>query len=82
MLVTASVTCTPYLTLFIQPESENFFVHIPVSESDFVTERDKLPDLYIEDIKEKKDTDLLIYFAIALVALLFAEWLLQMKENF
>lgn len=63
-------------------QEEHFFVHIPVSESDFVKERDRLPDIYVEDVTDTDDTDLLFYFAIALVVLLFSEWLLQIKENF
>ena len=32
--------------------------------------------------EEKADIDLLLYFALALVALLFVEWWLQSREQF
>lgn len=63
-------------------QEENFFVHIDASESDFVTVREKLPDIFVEETRKSEDFDLLLYFAIALVALLFAEWLLQIREYF
>ena len=38
--------------------------------------------IYAEKIDESFDYDLLLYFALALVALLFVEWWLQSREYF
>ena len=61
---------------------ENFYVRIPVSQSDIFREVDELPAIYLDDGVKNKDLDLLVYFAIAMVALLFAEWWLHSKEMF
>lgn len=61
---------------------ENFYVRIPVSQSDIFREVDELPNIYVEKVDKNKDRDLLVYFAIAMVALLFAEWWLHSKELF
>lgn len=61
---------------------ENFYVGISNYESDITKEVGALPVLYAEERKEMVDKDLLIYFAAVLVALLFAEWMLQAKEYF
>lgn len=61
---------------------ENFFVKVPNFESRITKEVDTLPMLHVTTKTEYADKDLLIYFAIALVALMFVEWLLQAREYF
>lgn len=61
---------------------EQFFVHIPNAESDITSAVDALPLLYVPELEENDDLDLLLYIAICLVALLFIEWWLQSRENF
>ena len=60
---------------------EQFFVCVPAFESNIAKEVDALPLLERTKKQEYVDADLLIYFAAALVALLFAEWWLQSREN-
>ena len=61
---------------------ESFFVKIPAEECNTARTVDTLPNPYVEKVEEGFDYDLLLYFAIALVALLFAEWWLQSREYF
>ena len=61
---------------------ENFFVRIPVSESDITKEVDELPMIDADKIRSVGYEDLLFYFAIVLVSLMFVEWLLQIKKNY
>lgn len=61
---------------------ENFFVQVPKSESNIVKSVDELPQLVYEINRNYDDLDLLVYFAAALVALLFVEWWLQSREYF
>jgi hypothetical protein len=61
---------------------ENFFVRIPVSESDISKEVDELPIISTDTTTSVGYRDLLFYFALALVALMFVEWVLQIKKNF
>jgi hypothetical protein len=61
---------------------ESFFVQIPTYESNITKQVDSLPLLNVEDTFELGYEDLLFYFAIALVTLMFAEWWLQSKKNF
>ncbi len=61
---------------------ENFFVKIPNFESNVTKIVDSLPEIEVDQTVEKGYDDLLLYFAIALVALLFVEWLLQAREHF
>ena len=61
---------------------ENFFAKVPSIESDVTKEVDALPYMNIERIHEVAYEDLLFYFAIALVAFMFAEWYLQTKKNY
>ena len=61
---------------------ENFFVGIPKIESNITKEIDSLPLLYVEEVEEQEDVDLLVYFAAAILALLFLEWWLQSRDNF
>jgi len=67
------------------PVTENFFVKIPDSESNIVPSFDFLENPYfyqVEEIEDNKNTDILLYFAIALVTLLFAEWWLHTREQY
>ena len=61
---------------------ENFYVKIPASESNIKMVEDTLVNPYLENNAEIEDIDLVFYFAIALIALLFLEWWLQSKEYF
>jgi hypothetical protein len=60
---------------------DNFFVSIPNVESDITKQVDQLPAASVEIVSEIEFEDLLFYFAIALVSLLFIEWMLQAKKN-
>ncbi len=60
---------------------ENVFVKIPATESNILRQEDTLVGPYIERQVESQNLDLVIYFAIALVALLFLEWLLHSREQ-
>lgn len=69
-------------TFFGKYIEEYVFVKIPAEESDIRKVSDGLTSPYKNDKEVLIIDDLLLYFAIALVALLFIEWLLQAKENF
>ncbi|MDE7158281.1 MAG: hypothetical protein K2N74_01780, partial [Clostridiales bacterium] len=71
------------LTQTIRDEilTESFYVGVPAFESKINKEVDALPLLERTKRVEEEDWDLLIYFAAALIALLFAEWWLQSREN-
>ena len=62
--------------------TEYFFVKIPESECDIAPIEDTLQPPYFATYQDSADFDLLIYFALALVALLFVEWWLQSREQF
>lgn len=61
---------------------ENFYVRIPVDESNLTRQVDSLPLADVDVEVRVEFEDLMIYFAIALVSLMFIEWLLQIKKNF
>jgi hypothetical protein len=61
---------------------EYLYASIPGSESDVTKEVDALPYLSVEQTHETGYDDLLFYFAIALVAFMFAEWYLQTRKNY
>lgn len=63
------------------PLIENFYVKLPASESDIYLEIDTLSNPYFYQEMDASDIDLLLYFAIALVALLFIEWWLKSREQ-
>ena len=68
-----------------EPVTEHFYVKIPDSESNIVAEVDFLENpqfMVIEENEEIINTDILLYFAIALVALLFCEWWLHTREQY
>ena len=60
---------------------EYIHVHIPVAESNISEKGETLlaPERMHDDIEYFND--LMFYFAAAMVALLFAEWWLQSREN-
>ena len=62
--------------------SEYFFVKLPAAESNINTSEDTLSNPFFVEREEIENQDLLLYFALALIALLFAEWWLQSKEQF
>ncbi len=61
---------------------ENFFVHIPSAESNISKTVDILPLTRADDIRTIEYEDLILYFAIALVTLMFGEWILEIKKNY
>lgn len=61
---------------------ENFYVRIPAAESNTAAVEDVLTNPYYLEKDDMGDVDLLFYFAAALVALLFVEWILQSREQF
>lgn len=61
---------------------ERFFVKIPSSESDTTKTVDVLPSVVVEEVESVGFDDLLIYFTIALVTLMLAEWVLEIKKNY
>ena len=60
---------------------ENFFVKLPAEESNINQQIDTLKNPYFYQEDDSSNIDLLIYFAIALVALLFLEWWLKSREE-
>ena len=60
---------------------ENFSVVIPEEQCDITRKVDTLLNPYFPPIIEDIDLDLVIYFAIALVTLLFCEWWLKSRDN-
>ena len=61
---------------------ENFYVKIPASESNIQGREDVLANPYMYTDPVEDNTDLILYFAIALVALLFCEWWLHIREQY
>ena len=61
---------------------ENFFVRIPVEESNTAAVEDTLTNPYFFEENGIEDRDLVFYFACALIALLFIEWWLQLRKQF
>ena len=76
---TYEVTQTP---ISGEAVTEKFFVKMPETECNIAEEIDSLTNPYFAVKEEKADFDLLLYFALALVALLFVEWWLQSREQF
>ncbi len=73
-----TVTQTP---ISGQQVVENFYVTIPAEQSNIVREVDSLTNPYFPPAEEESDIDLVFYFAIAMVALLFCEWWLKSREQ-
>ena len=61
---------------------ENFYVRIPSDESNITRQVDSLPVADADVEVRVEFEDLMFYFAIALVSLMFVEWILQIKKNF
>ena len=61
---------------------ENVYVKIPMEESNINKTENGLTSPFKRATEVERIDDLLLYFAIALVSLLFIEWLLQAKDNF
>jgi len=59
---------------------DNFYVYVSPFESNITKEVDALPLLERNKKTEYADRDLLVWFAAALLALLFVEWFLQSRE--
>ena len=84
---TVTVTQPGTYTLLQVPISgsdivENFYVRIPVAESHTEATFDELQNPYFPPTEDIPDLDLVFYFALALVCLLFLEWWLQSREQF
>lgn len=62
--------------------TESFYVRMPASESNIEPVEESLENPYFVVTDEVQDIDLLLYFALAMVALLFAEWWLQSRDQF
>ena len=60
---------------------ESFYVRVPPQESNINLVEDALTNPYFMLEEQVDDLDLLLYFAIAMVALLFAEWWLKTREQ-
>ena len=60
---------------------EKFSVVIPEEQSAITRKVDTLTNPYFPPVIEDIDLDLVIYFAIALVTLLFCEWWLKSRDN-
>ena len=61
---------------------ENFYVRIPQGESNILSVEDSLKNPVFFEAEEDSNLDLLLYLAIALVTLLFAEWWLHTREQY
>lgn len=57
------------------------FVKMPSVESNISAEKVTLKPIYVEKEIEDKYQDLLVYFAAAMLALLFTEWFLQTQDS-
>jgi len=65
-----------------QTKTYNFFAKMPAEQSNIFRSEDSLPALNIEAPYQEDDDDLAVYFAAALLAVLFLEWWLQARENY
>lgn len=61
--------------------TENIFVRIPAAESNTHPELDTMVNPFAQSDARDFYKDLLLYFAIGLTALMFAEWILQLRDN-
>ena len=62
-------------------QTEMFFVRIPSLQSNITRSEDSLIGPNVTKVEEKDYNELLIYFAAALLALAFIEWLLQSRSG-
>ncbi len=79
--VTLPGTYTLTQTTFGNKIKESIFVTIPKSESNIWSKEDSLVEPYKVEDDTIVNQDLLLYIAAALVAILFLEWLLQIRDN-
>ena len=63
------------------PIVENIFVKLPAEENNTNLTVDILENPYFYSAEDSNDLDLLFYFALAMVALLFIEWWLKSREH-
>ena len=68
--------------MFGKELTDNFYVKIPSAESNIFMVEDSIVNPFQTYNRDDFYRDLLLYVAGALVALLFVEWLLQIKDNF
>ena len=68
-------------TLLMRDVRESFYVKVPDDESNIKIVIDVLQNSVIKTIVSDMFDDLLLYFAIVLVTLLFAEWWLQSRTR-
>lgn len=61
--------------------TERIYVKSPASESNIWSTEDILRDPYITETAAEQYSELILYMAAAMVALLFIEWILQAREN-
>ena len=61
--------------------AEQIYVKTPAEESNILAVRDTLANPFVSKSTSDYYGDLLFYFALALVVLLFAEWWLQSRDN-
>ena len=62
-------------------ESEMFYVHVPAIESNITRTAEGLPELIAETTVEESNLDLTMWFALAALVFLAAEWLLHSREG-
>ena len=63
------------------PIEESVFVKLPAEENNTHLTEDVLENPYFYSAKDSNDLDLLFYFALAMVMLLFVEWWLKSREQ-
>ncbi|MBQ8719569.1 MAG: VWA domain-containing protein [Clostridia bacterium] len=61
---------------------DNFYVKVPEKECNIMRTEDTLTNPYYEPAEDPQDIDLVFYFALALVSLLFVEWWLQSRKYY
>ncbi len=69
------------VTDFGKEVSEKIYVRVPRAESNIWNSADSLPEPNRKETEGDSYKNLIVYFAGALVALLFVEWLLQSRES-
>ena len=79
--VTAVGTYTVTQSLFGKNIKDNFFVHINEKESDIFAINDEAYNPFTVKTEQNFYKDMLLYIAIALVSLLFIEWILKITDN-
>lgn len=62
-------------------EDEYLFVKVPAKESNIFAKGETLLELERPELEEGTYDDLIVYIAAAMLALLFAEWFLQARDN-